>query len=162
VKILRREYLRNPENDGGRIPEGCLHCGGELTWDRPLPSGVEHPLRCPACGVELAVTLSRRGQAAGVRLPYGCEAWFDVESSNLAAAGKGGGDLLVRFRAGGVYRYPGGGDLLTELVRAESVGKFFHARVRPLGGISLCCCYGCVEPAHREQNQVMCLKHLER
>lgn len=56
-----------------------------------------------------------------------------VESSNIASIGwekdVGG---VIEFKSGGVYRYP---DMTLEtfedMKKAESVGRFFHAFVKP-------------------------------
>jgi hypothetical protein len=72
----------------------------------------------------------------------------EVESSNLAGVGSLGGDLIVVFRGGAVYRYPGAGDLLHPLLASESKGRFFNARIRPLAVYArLCPAPGCLEPA---------------
>ena len=69
-----------------------------------------------------------------------------VESSNLSAVAVDGGDLLVKFRSGARYRYPGAAGLAPDLLAAESAGRFFHARVRPLPCVRLCESPGCLEP----------------
>ena len=67
-----------------------------------------------------------------------------VQSSNLAAVAVDGDDLLIRFRSGARYRYPGAVHLAPELLAAESAGKFFHARVRRLPCV-------CERPANAER-----------
>lgn len=143
--------------EGYLVVGGCLSCGADLVTG-VIPQNVEVPSRCPDCGKEWAVT--RLEDVAAVRLPYGCSGWFDVESSNLAAVGRAGRDLLVRFKKGGVYVFPGAGGLISELLRAPSKGRFFHERVKGAGGVLLCAAYGCVEPATRASNQVFCERHL--
>lgn len=73
------------------------------------------------------------------------EEFSEVESSNLAAAGTVGEDLIVWFKAGPAYRYPGARDLFHALVASESKGRFFHAKVRPRYAIRLCGVAGCSE-----------------
>ena len=143
MKVKRLEYMRNAEDDGGWIPRGCVACGGELRFN--VPVYVERPLICPDCGQENAVTLEKEFQFALVRLPWGCQEWVRVESSNLAAAGAAGEDLLVSFRAGATYVYPGAADLLHALAASESKGRFFHAKIRPRTCARLCDAYGCPE-----------------
>ena len=53
-----------------------------------------------------------------------------LKSSNLGAAGADGDDLVIEFRNGSVYRYPGAGGLLASLVAAPSAGKFFAETIR--------------------------------
>jgi hypothetical protein len=161
VKRLAKPVRR--EGGGVVVEGGCISCGADLISTKLPPVRVELPFRCPdeTCGKEMAVTILNR-EMAGVRLPYGCSAWFDVRSSNLESVGRAGSDLVVRFKKGGVYLYRGGGDLLAPLVGAPSAGKFYHARVKSLGGVLLCAKYGCVEPAHRVDRQVLCETHLAR
>lgn len=110
---------------------GCLHCRRDLRWVGDPLLRADRPVRCRSCGTEHRVDVSADGLRAKVRLPRNCEAWFEVESTNLAAAGRRGADLLVRFRNGAEYVYPGAGPLLGDLLRAESKGKFFLEKVRP-------------------------------
>lgn len=53
----------------------------------------------------------------------------EVESTNIAAVGHDGHDCLyLRFHNGGTYKYTGvPPHLATEMAKAESIGKFFHA-----------------------------------
>lgn len=141
------------------VREGCLSCGADLKT-KVIPRGVEHPVRCPDCGKEWAVT--RLDEVAAVRLPYGCSGWFDVESSNLAAVGRAGPDLVVRFKKGSVYVYPGAGGEISALLRAPSKGRFFAERLRSRENRLLCAHYGCVESPDRTANQVLCDRHLRR
>lgn len=115
-----------------RVLGGCLHCGGDLRLTGVPLVTRDRPTRCPRCGVEHRVDLSADGRKARIRLPRNCDVWLEVESTNLSAAGRRGADLIVRFKAGAEYLYPGAGPLLPELLAAESSGRFFHARVRPL------------------------------
>lgn len=110
----------------------CLHCGADLTWAEAAFLRTDRPVRCRACKTEHRVDLSVNGLRARVRLPRNCDAWVEVESSNLAAVGRRGADLIVRFKQGAEYLYPGAGPLLPELLAAGSKGKFFQARVRAL------------------------------
>ena len=162
MKIASLEVMRSDVDDSWWVPGGCQVCGGILTRSRGVPRGVEHPVTCEACGAEHGVTIVRNPDLwmCRVRRPYGCADWEELASSNLRAAGTAGTDLVVAFRKGGIYRYPGAADLFPELLAAESAGKFFHARIRPRETVRLCAIYGCANPAHREQNQVLCLDHL--
>jgi hypothetical protein len=70
-----------------------------------------------------------------------------VESSNLAGVGSRGDDLIVVFRGGAAYLYPGAAELLHPLIASDSKGRFFNARVRPLTNFTrLCPEPGCLEP----------------
>jgi hypothetical protein len=160
MKRVARELERlEPHGflEGYVVRAGCLSCEADLEA-KVLPRGVEHPVRCPKCGKEWAVTVV--SDVAAVRLPYGCSGWFDVESSNLAAVGRAGPDLVVRFKKGSVYVYPGAGGEISELLRAESKGRFFATRIRSRTSRLLCARYGCVESPDRAANQVLCERHL--
>lgn len=55
-----------------------------------------------------------------------------VKSSLLRGVGHQGEVLEVEFANGGVYRYtPVSAALFDELLKAESVGKFFNTRIKP-------------------------------
>lgn len=73
-----------------------------------------------------------------------------VESSNLAGAGVLGEDLIVFFKSGAVYRYPGAADLFHALLASESKGRFFHAKIRSLHNLRLCPEAGCAEEAQSD------------
>lgn len=115
-------------------------------WDR-----LVRPLRSHARAIRNAVQAPHRAwfsERAGERVELtpellrGLEAepgpasaaggWVAVESENLAAVRRDGEDLLVRFRKGAEYVYPGAGPLLPELLAAGSKGRFFQARIRAL------------------------------
>lgn len=157
MKLIAREVLKDGEEV--TIVGGCVSCEADLVSTKLPVLRVEMPWICPSCGKEMAVTILNR-ETAGVRLPYGCSAWFDVRSSNLSAIGRAGSDLLVRFKKGGVYKYAAAGKFLKVLISADSAGKAFNTRVKPLGGTLLCAKYGCVESPDREANQVICDAHL--
>ena len=54
-----------------------------------------------------------------------------VESSNIEAIGHDHRGLVVRFKGGGVYRYPEADAAVhDEMLKAESIGGFFRDRVR--------------------------------
>jgi len=54
-----------------------------------------------------------------------------VKSSNIEAVGHGSGGLFVRFKGGGVYRYPdASADIHKEFLKAESPGGFFRSHIR--------------------------------
>ena len=55
-----------------------------------------------------------------------------AESSNIAAARAEDGALIVRYRSGHEYSYPGAADMLPDLLGAQSPGKFAvrHLRTR--------------------------------
>jgi hypothetical protein len=54
-----------------------------------------------------------------------------VESSNVAAVGYRDKTLYVEFKTGTIYRYKDvPEDVYTDMMQAESVGKFLHARIR--------------------------------
>jgi hypothetical protein len=54
----------------------------------------------------------------------------DVESSNLKKIAKKDGDLMVEFRNGAVYRYPGLSHEFENLKTAKSVGSYFARNIR--------------------------------
>lgn len=59
------------------------------------------------------------------------EALTPVESSNIGAITYLGKSLYIQFKGGAVYRYfDVSQDVYTEMMKAESVGKAFHARVK--------------------------------
>jgi hypothetical protein len=66
-----------------------------------------------------------------VSLDFDPDTWCEVQSSNLSGVGTKDGFLVVQFRNGDVYRYPELSHLLSSLVCAPSVGKYFHEFVRP-------------------------------
>ena len=139
----------------GTVRGGCLWCGADVPYERTAPEGVSVPIRCPVCGSEVELQRLAGGRAA-VRRPYGCRRFVAVDSSNLAAVGVRDDFLVVRFRSGGVYRYVGAAGLLDELIRAESVGRFFHRRVkREFAAERLCARYGCFRAA-TGGGQVLC------
>lgn len=54
-----------------------------------------------------------------------------VESSNIDSVGHGEGGLFVRFKGGGVYRYPhADASVYREMLDADSVGSFFASSIR--------------------------------
>jgi hypothetical protein len=57
--------------------------------------------------------------------------WIKVDSSNVAAIKRDGGDMLVKFNKGAVYRYrdvpPA---VTTAMAQSASVGKFFHSDIK--------------------------------
>ena len=54
----------------------------------------------------------------------------EVKSANISKMGAHQGTLYVQFSGGGVYKYPGAGHHLAEAMKAESVGKWFHANIK--------------------------------
>lgn len=55
----------------------------------------------------------------------------DVTSSNIKRIGHDGDDLLILFNSGVAYRYPAVPKIVYELaIEAESVGQFFHHRIK--------------------------------
>ena len=46
------------------------------------------------------------------------------ESANIARASADGADLVVEYRSGHTYRYPGLADMLPSLINAESPGQW--------------------------------------
>lgn len=54
-----------------------------------------------------------------------------VTSSNIQQVGHQNADLFITFNSGGTYRYDGVQEsVFEEMLAAESVGKFFHARIK--------------------------------
>lgn len=60
-----------------------------------------------------------------------------IESANIAKAAADGADLVVEFRSGHVYRYPGGADMLGGLLSAESPGKWAGRHLRRMRHVKL-------------------------
>ena len=60
-----------------------------------------------------------------------------VESANIARAAAEGGDLVVEYRSGHVYRYPGGAEMLGRLLSAESPGKWAGRHLRRMMHVKL-------------------------
>lgn len=148
-------------SDGGVlcIRGACLRCAASLTAGTRLPVGVPRPVSCDVCGQEHEVTVVG-DHSASVRLPYGCDAWTMVKSSNLAAVGMRQHALFVRFRSGAVYRYARLAIHYESLLAAESKGQYFHRHVRPHPAERLCACCGCDQPAHPSSQRVVCRDHL--
>lgn len=56
----------------------------------------------------------------------------EVSSSSIAAVGHDGTALLVRFRSGETYRYPGApASHVREMADAVSAGRYFQDHIRP-------------------------------
>lgn len=53
-----------------------------------------------------------------------------VKSSNIAAVGRDGDNLHVRFTNGATHEYTGAGSHYDAMLKAPSVGKYFHTHVR--------------------------------
>ncbi len=54
------------------------------------------------------------------------------DSSNVQGFRMDGKDLLIQFKGGGVYRYPGVSDEdFKGLALAESVGKYINETIKP-------------------------------
>ena len=87
--------------------------------------------------------------------PYQCEMWAKVESSNLEAVGVNGQYLVCKFKKGGAYRYDGAAGLFEKMIKAESVGRFFHQYIRQ-GKTERLCSKGCFEPVR--EAPFMCQK----
>ncbi len=61
-----------------------------------------------------------------------------VESSHIDAVGHDHRGLFVRFKGGGLHLYPQGTKTLRDqMVKADSVGKFFHAHVKSLTNVKV-------------------------
>ena len=58
------------------------------------------------------------------------EEFHEVDSSMIKAVGIRDHFLVVFFTDSSVYRYPDCAELLSDLVSADSVGKFFHREIR--------------------------------
>ena len=57
--------------------------------------------------------------------------WKKVESSNIAKVRYVDGDMEVQFTKGAVYRYKEvPKEVFEDLLKAESVGKFFFAKIK--------------------------------
>ncbi len=60
--------------------------------------------------------------------------WQSVRSSNVLAVRREGKDLLVMFKGGRIWQYPGAGVLLADMLAAPSKGKYVHHVLRPRFG----------------------------
>lgn len=57
--------------------------------------------------------------------------WQDVKSSNIAKVRYIDGAMDIQFANGAVYRYKGvPQEVFDELLKAESVGKFFFSKIK--------------------------------
>ena len=57
--------------------------------------------------------------------------WADVDKSSIISGiGVSEGALVVRFKNGDVYLYPGLAGHYETMLGAESVGKYFHKEIR--------------------------------
>jgi hypothetical protein len=114
-----------------KLEKACVECNRGINYSINIRdwAGSSRAMLC-TCGAELWVKISADGASALVSLPRGCDEWRKVSSSNLAAVGRKGEDLIIRFLKGTSYIYPGAGELFDDLLAAESAGKFFHARIR--------------------------------
>jgi hypothetical protein len=67
---------------------------------------------------------------------FNADRWVELEgeSTLISALGTKNGYLIVKFHKGQAYRYPNGDHHMDEMLAAESVGKYFHSEVKPLGG----------------------------
>lgn len=61
--------------------------------------------------------------------PYDADNWQEVSSSNIAAVGTRGHYLIVKFNKGVSYRYAYGAGYYGEMIKADSVGKYFSKEV---------------------------------
>jgi hypothetical protein len=63
--------------------------------------------------------------------PYGTSEWTDVDTSSLITGlGIIEDDLVVRFKNGDAYLYPGLASDYKALLEASSAGGYFHQWVR--------------------------------
>ena len=53
-----------------------------------------------------------------------------VQSSNIAEVGHDGHALWIRYKSGGLYRYPGAADHHTALLNTDSPGRYVADRIR--------------------------------
>ncbi len=134
--------VRRNRAEGTVAPGACPECRGDVrVGSHELWAGQRRAVRCE-CGAELAVEV--QCERAVVARPYGADFWVDVKSSNLAAVGRKGRNLLIRFKAPeAVYLYRDAGGEFDALVGAPSVGKQFHATVRRIPAERLCAVYAC-------------------
>lgn len=62
--------------------------------------------------------------------PFEANEWSEVESSHILAIGTRDDDLIVQFKNGSAYLYPGLACHYPLLLSAESIGKYFHKEIR--------------------------------
>jgi len=68
---------------------------------------------------------------------FDADRWLEIderESSMIRALGVKNGYLIVKFHKGEIYRFPNGEYHMDEMLASESMGRYFHSKVRPLGG----------------------------
>ena len=151
------EYIGNAYTNEWSNLFGCT-CGATLKGKiNSQTFGVEFPVQCIICAKEMAVTLGNN-LFASVRLPYGCSEWSSLESSNLNAAGIVKDDLIIRFNNGAIYIYPCVSHLFQPLLKSDSKGKFFCAKIRQLIYSRLCNVYGCMNDKISKKLKI-CEKH---
>lgn len=51
-------------------------------------------------------------------------------SSNIGGAMANGSDLVIKFKSGHIYSYPGQAGMLDDLLGAESAGRFFYRHLK--------------------------------
>lgn len=67
------------------------------------------------------------------------EQWFQpsAPSGNVQDARLDGDDLVVRFRSGETYRYPGQGGMMAALLGSPSPGRFVWRHLRAKKAVKL-------------------------
>jgi hypothetical protein len=88
-----------------------------------------------------------------------CIEFAKVESSNIAAVGVHGCDLIVWFKGGVAYNYPNSSEHFRAILAAESKGRYFYQKIKPILNYSkLCDVPGCLNKIS-SSNSVKCLDH---
>ncbi len=54
-----------------------------------------------------------------------------VNSSDLAGVAVDGNNLVIMFRNGGIYEYSGAANEFSNIMNANSKGKYFHQNIKP-------------------------------
>ncbi len=87
-----------------------------------------------------------------------CLEFSKVESSNIAAVGVLGSDLIVWFKGGVAYIYPEGSEHYRGILASDSKGTYFHQKIKKIPNCGkLCSSAGCLKRVAYQSNR--CLDH---
>ena len=85
-------------------------------------------------------------------IPYGCDNWLSVKSSNISAIGTKENYLVIMFKGGGTYRYKESSHYFAKIAEAKSRGSYFHSIKNKLSHTQLCS-NGCWEPVDLKKKE---------
>lgn len=75
--------------------------------------------------IDVPAMVKAQTEKQQVALPYEADKWSEVRSSNISCVGLKGKDLLIKFKNGATYRYPGKARYYGHLMESDSKGKAF-------------------------------------